>query len=92
MTLHEVTNQLYDLSVNGTFNGEHFSKDQLHKNVKHMFEVGGLVGGNRLVFTITLPDGEWFFYICEYAKGQFDYYIPDTREDEVRVKRILFPA
>lgn len=88
MTIREVCKQLYDLSVGGYFNGEKFTLERLINQTKNMFR-GTLKGGNRLVMQVALPDGWWYFYIVEYAKGQFDYYIPDTREQEKRVIAIL---
>lgn len=88
MTIREVCKQLYDLSVGGYFNGEKVTLDRLINQTKNMFRTP-LKGGNRLVMQIALPDGWWNFYIVEYNKGQFDYYIPDTREQEKRVIAIL---
>ena len=88
MTIREVCKQLYDLSVGGYFNGEKFTLDRLINQTKNMFRTP-LKAGNRLVMQIALPDGWWNFYIVEYDKGQFDYYIPDTREQEKRVIAIL---
>ena len=88
MTIREVCKQLYDLSVGGYFNGEKFTLDRLINQTKNMF-CTPLKGGDRLVMQIALPDGWWNFYIVEYDKGQFDYYIPDTREQEKRVIAIL---
>ncbi len=90
MTIREVCIQLYDLSVDGHFNGEKFSQTQLINYVRNSFrpEVN-LHGDNKLVMMIELPDGVWYFYIVQYDKGQFDYYIPDTREQEKRVITIL---
>jgi hypothetical protein len=88
MTIKEVCKQIYDLSVGGYFNGEKFTLERLTNQIKSMFK-GQLKGGNRLVQQIALPDGWWYFYIVEYEKGQFDYYIPDTREQEKKVIAIL---
>lgn len=88
MTLHDVSTQIFGLSVGGYFNREKFTQQSLHNFIKRMFSTP-LKGGNRLVMEIALPDGWWYFYITEYAKGEFDYYIPDTREQEKRVFAIL---
>ena len=87
MTLREVTNQIIDLS--NIINGEKFTKERLYKQCSNLFR-GDLKAKNALIFTITLPDGEWFFKITQYAPGQFDYEIPETRKREQQIKDMLF--
>lgn len=84
MTLHETCKQLHSLSVNGYFNGEKFTISRLENYVKSMFR-GNLAGGNKLMMQIALPDGLWYFFITNYAKNEFDYTIPDTRDQERRL-------
>lgn len=91
MTIKEITNQLYDLSVAGYFNGEKFTKQRLYNQIKSLFRgtTRKIADHPVVVQQISLYDGCWFFYIIEYAKGEFDYFIPDTREQEKRVIGIL---
>ena len=93
MTIHDISTQLHDLSVGGFFNGEKFTKRELHNYITNMFrpEAGPLKAGHRLVMEIALPDGRWFFTIDRFADmpDGFDYYIPDNREQEARVKALL---
>lgn len=88
MTIRDISSQLTSLSADNKFNGIKRSKTSLENFIATMFK-SPLAGGNKLVMTISLPDGEWFFYIVQYAPGEFDYYIPDTREQEKRVIAIL---
>ena len=88
MTLREVSTQLHNLSVNGVFNGQKFSITELEKFIYNMFRTP-LKGGNRLVMNITLPDGNWYFFITKFEKNQFDYTIPETRNQEKRVIALL---
>ena len=91
MTIKEICTQLYDLSVGGYFNGEKFTKTRLETQIRSLFRGRTRELNNRpvVVQQIALPDGVWYFYIIEYSKGEFDYYIPDTREQEKRVIAIL---
>ena len=84
MNIREITNQLYDLSVGGYFNGEKFTKTRLNSYITNMFKTG-----NKLVMQIALPDGWWFFKINKFANNEYDYTIPDTREQEQRIKDII---
>lgn len=84
MNIKELTNQLYELSVGGYFNGEKFTKERLNAYITNMFKTG-----NRLVMNIALPDGRWYFKITKFANGEYDYIIPDTREQEQRIKDII---
>ena len=88
MTLHEVCEQLHSLAIGGYFNGEKFTLCRLTQQIRSAFRTP-LKAGNRYVMQIALPDGWWYCYIIEYAKGEFDYYIPDTREQEQRVIALL---
>ena len=90
MTLREVTNQIIELSP--IINREKFTKERLYKQCASMFrpEAGELKVKNSLIYTITLPDGVWYFKITQYAPGQFDYEIPETRKREQQIKDMLF--
>lgn len=80
MTLNEVINQIYDLSVGGYFNGEKFTKERLTNMLKAMFRTN-----NRYIIGIALPDGWWTMQINQFAPNEFDYIIPDTREEEQKI-------
>ena len=88
MTIHDVASQLHSLSKDHRFNGVKHSVKSLERYISTMFRTP-LKGGNKLVMDISLPDRGWMFYVIEYAPGEFDYYIPDTREQEKRVIAIL---
>ena len=96
MTLHQVAEQLYDLSVDGFFNHEHFTKQQWEEKLKMAFrpEAEPRALGNRLVQEIALPDRWWLFYVVRYsdAPDGFDYWIPDTREQEEALAAELYGA
>ena len=81
MTKLELTTQLIDLAVAGYFNGEKFSKARLTNYIGKMCRNVG----DKLYMQIALPDGEWFFKIVRYADGEWDYILPDTREQEQRI-------
>ena len=78
MTKLELTSQLMNLAVAGYFNGEKFSKARLNNYIGKMCRNVG----DKLFMEISLPDGRWLFKITHCADGDWDYYIPDTREQE----------
>jgi hypothetical protein len=90
MTIHELSNQLYNLSVAGYFNGERFTRRQLQNHIAGAFR-GPLKAGNRYVIEIALPDGRWLFTVNRLANtgDGVDYTIPDTREVEAKIKALL---
>ena len=81
MTKLELVNQLADLAVDNCFNGETFGKKRLYAYISKMCRNIG----DSVVMNITLPDGDWYFKINKYSATDFDYYIPDTREQELRL-------
>ena len=84
MTKAELVNQLFNLSVAGYFNGEKFTKTRLNIYITNMFKTGEI-----LVMNIALPDGRWYFKITKFANGEYNYIIPDTREQEQKIKDII---
>lgn len=84
MTINEVTNQLYDLSVGGYFNGEKFTRIQLHNYLKWATGIS-----NRWVMQIALPDGWWFMSVSRFNNGEYGYFIPEDREKEYRLKETI---
>lgn len=81
MTKLELASQLMDLSVAGYFNSEKFTKERLNNYIGKMCRNVG----DKLFMEISLPDGRWLFKITHYADGEWDYYIPDTREQEAKL-------
>lgn len=83
MTLNNVIDQLYDLSVAGFFNREKYTKAELKTYIHSFFrpEI------HTKVFTmeIALPDGWWHFEIHQDPRWGYDYIIPETREQEALV-------
>lgn len=86
MTINEITNQLYNLSVGGYFNGEKFTKAQLKNYITDMLRTS-----DHLVMEIALKDGRWYFTVDRFNNHSdgYDYYIPDTRSKELRIREYL---
>lgn len=80
MTLHEVTDQIFSLSLGHIINSEKFSKQRLEKQIVMLTRPE--TGSNWYIFEICLPDGKWMAEVTQFRAGEFDYYIPDTREQE----------
>lgn len=85
MTIKEVIDQVYGLSVGGYFNREKFSKKQFAEYVGRM-----LRSGDKHILEIALPDGWWYMEIERFAYHEYDYYIPDSRVAEQRLIGQLF--
>ena len=81
MTKLELTTQLRNLSVDGYFNGEKFTKERFNTYIGKMCRNVG----DKLFMEISLPDGRWLFRITHCGDGEWDYYIPNTREQEAKL-------
>ena len=79
MTINELTNQIFSLTSGNIINGEKFTKAEFKRNVHHFFEE---INFEKYIIMIVLPDGEWLCKITMFAKGEYDYLLPDTREQE----------
>lgn len=77
MTLHDVAHQLHSLSLAGFINSERFSEQRLYTQLKAMLRDVG----DQYIFEIALPDGKWMAK-AERTRYGYDYWIPDTREQE----------
>lgn len=85
MTLHEVSSQIYNLTLGGFINGEKFTKRQFESAVaRWMRDADHNKIKNAFVLEVCLRDGRWLCEILKYADRPdgYDYYIPDTREQE----------
>lgn len=93
MTIHEVSTQLFDLSIGGQFNGEFFTEDELEDYISDSFS-SSTPFGDRLLMEISLPDGYWMFTINRYSDEEdgFDYTIPDTRSQEDSLWSMFCPS
>ena len=87
MTKTELTSQLMDLSIAGYFNGEKFSLKRLNTYLGVLCRNDG----DKLYMRIALPDGEWLFKIVRYSTGDWDYFIPDTRDEEQKLVAEFMP-
>ncbi len=88
MTLHDIASQLHNLSVDGFFNGEQFTRTELEHAIRAWMrgcETNKIK--NTFVLEIALRDGRWLMTITKFANTPdgYDYYIPDTREQERRL-------
>lgn len=81
MTLHDTASQIIKLAVGGYINGEKFSESRLQTWLGKMLSEPN----SKAVFEIALPDGRWFAEAIRDERFGYDYYIPDTREDEARI-------
>lgn len=84
MTLLEVSNQLYDLSLDGFFNHQKVTRDWVYDVLNtSLVRAGG--NAKKHVLEIALPDGWWFATVYKFSNGEYDYSIPDTKEDNKAV-------
>lgn len=92
MTLHEIATQLHNLTFGGHVNGEKFTKTELEQNLKRWLRNAGhnKIPG-KVVIEVCLADGRWLATVERFdntADG-YDYWIPDTREQENRIRDLL---
>jgi len=86
MTINEVSNQLFSLSVGGYFNREKFTRTRLRNQIAALLREPGVI-----TLEIALPDGWWYFNIFRYPDNCYQYVIPETREQEAHIKSRIFP-
>ena len=82
MTKSYTFKQIYDLSVNGNINHRKFSFLKFKNFCNEYFEDPK---HNSIVIDILLPDGWWYCAIMRMKNNNetiWDYYIPDTREQQ----------
>ena len=85
MTLHETAYWLLRLT-GGKLNGEVYDCAELADVL-----LGAFRTGKSYIMQGTLPDGDWLIEVFQYrdtADG-YDYYLPDTREQEARLRSKL---
>lgn len=88
MTFTELTDQLYSLSVAspmGRFNAVPESNKAWIKSYLYTIFVRSGSNTDKAIIQISLPDGQWYCKITKFAEGQYDYYIPETREQNARI-------
>ncbi|MCD7824203.1 MAG: hypothetical protein LUG86_09375 [Oscillospiraceae bacterium] len=96
MTLNQAADQIYNLSLGGYFNREKFTADGWRRHVNVLMRhPETLKIHNTLVQEIALEDGHWLFTIsyipsCKGdGRGEYGWAIPETREEEQRLKERL---
>lgn len=85
MTLHDIATQIHHISA-GRVNGERFSRHELEATLGRWLREPQ----SRYILEAELPDGRWLVKAENLGRGMFDYYIPDTREQEAALKAELF--
>ena len=88
MTIYDITQQLHSISLAGYFNCEKRSVEWLRTYIQSMFRAGG----DSLIMEIAMPDGRWLFEVHRWTErggAQYDYYLPETREQEDRLYKKL---
>lgn len=93
MTRNEMIDQILRLAVNGVVNGKSRTKKELVELIQESMPYSAQ--DQYLMLTIDLPDGRWRFTIHRWVQSgprteackncrffEYDYDIPDTREDE----------
>ena len=88
MTIREVSTQLIHLT-HGRFNGEHFSRTRLENQINAwLLDAKHNTIPNSIVMEGSFGDGDWLFTISRIelnGKIIYDYWIPDTREQEAEL-------
>lgn len=79
MTLNQMSDHVYRFSRGHILNGQKNTKEDFRFWFNRMFRNNEMV-----LFSMELPDGEW---LCKAVHTQYgyDYFVPDTREEEYRL-------
>ena len=85
MTFNEMTKQIYDISHKHHINHETKKLIQFRKELKSYFDQATRLP-TQIAFEMEMRDGYWYCVAIKSAWG-YDYYIPETREDEERLKK-----
>lgn len=91
MTLREVVDQVYSLSIGGFFNRQKVTKKWLYNYLNTLLRTKEKVP-QRVVMEIALPDGWFYFSVNSFIDGGcigFDYFIPDTKEQSEQLFQSL---
>ena len=83
MTISETAKQIYNLSLAGYINGEKFTLKRFEAYARNMLKTA-----DSFIFEICLPDGRWMAKFSRFGKrsDEYDYHIPDTRQQEKQLK------
>lgn len=81
MELCYMANQIHSLAIGGYLNGAKYTPERWFNQMKTMLRKPG----DRYIFEISLPDGRWLARATWVFGNQFDYWIPDTRGEELRL-------
>lgn len=85
MTITNISTQLYDLATGHYINDVKFTSA---KELRTVLSMWLYKEDASFIFQIALPDGKWMAKVIR--KGSyFDYYIPDTREQEEKLWKEL---
>lgn len=68
-----------------TLTEKKFIYNRFDKMVRAMF--GG--DAKKYIGEICLPDGRWWFKIFRLKNGEYDYYIPETKEQNAILAKEL---
>ena len=82
MTLSSVSSSLLSLSVNNTIGNIRWTRKSFTEALARAFAHPAAVG---VTYEISLPDGDWFCEVYKTGPHHYDYYIPETRDQEARV-------
>jgi hypothetical protein len=76
------------MAVGGYINGIKVTIKDIELYIRKMFRnEEHLAIPHMLLMQIALPDGKWYFAVNHYGGrvDEFDYYIPETREQEANL-------
>lgn len=96
MTINQLADQVLRSAVDNRINGEKFTKKRFIIYVERLMSAGPAIP-HTLVLDIELPDGRWNFTVGHDPRSDdfrdgYDWWVPDTREDEARLVDHLMEA
>lgn len=90
MKFNEMVDQIHSLAVDGEINGKKLTKKELVRLITDAMPHSDQM--TKMMATIRLRDGCWHFQVTRWLPAgtrffEFDYAIPDTREQETAMIR-----
>ena len=92
MTLRQVADSLYEMTIAGYVNDTKYSRSGFCSALEEwMLFPESLKIKNRLVLQLSLPDGRWMATVNKFSDSAdgYDYTIPADREEEAALLQLL---
>lgn len=87
MTFTDVSKQIYNLAVDGWVDDQKF---KCYTDFSRWFRKVMSDHKKTHIFRIMLPDGMWYGEAYRLTRNTYDYYLPETRAEEEKIRDKVF--